>query len=374
MTLVLSTLSTCYLFFGGAGAGLAFVAAVLSLMARMPRLLYKNFLAPMYALAALLLALGAICLTADLGDMSRAVLLLFNPTLTFVSVGSWVLGTSLLLAVVLFAMWVAIPQAPDALVRALEVALAATSLATMAYTGLLLQSINAVPLWTTWWVPALFVASSLSCGVALALVVPIFADSAELFSGVLQRVAKADTVVVLAEVLIAGGFIASLAYRQAAFAGAAQLNPTEAAAQASVANLFAGEHAWQFWLLFVGLGLVVPLILRCAPAFARFASRSATLRAYGVSFAFGGSVYGGGAAGSVYGSAAGGSVYGASTAGSACFAGASSSNDLAATKTFAIPLVSAACVLVGAFAMRWCIVQAGMQPVVSTVTSAIGIG
>ena len=62
-----------------------------------------------------------------------------------------------------------------AAVRVLQAALALAALAVMLYTGLLLQSLNAVPLWATPWLPALFVLSSLSCGMALVLAACVLA-------------------------------------------------------------------------------------------------------------------------------------------------------------------------------------------------------
>ena len=132
----------------------------------------------------------------------------------------------------------------------------------MAYTGLLLQSMRAVALWHSPWLPALFVLSSLSCGFALVVGAAQFSEAAGAFASVLSRSALADAGVIVAEALAAVALLATVAH--AAQAGGA--NGTTVAAAESVRQLACGVQAPLFWGGFVTLGLAIPLCIEVAGA------------------------------------------------------------------------------------------------------------
>ena len=90
-----------------------------------------------------------------------------HPTASYLAVGSWALAACLALAAALGLAWLGVGVWNVALVRVVHVVAGLASLVVMVYTGLLLQSLGAVPLWATPWLPALFAASSLSCGAAV---------------------------------------------------------------------------------------------------------------------------------------------------------------------------------------------------------------
>ena len=204
---MLGPMIVCYLFLGGTGAGACLVLAVLGLLAprervavaidgargsvsrrSSPRVVlrvpepYRKLLAPGYAAALVTLALGMVFLLADVGRADRVLLLLANPTLSFVAVGAWSLAACAVLAALAALAWGGFARrASLRAVRVLAVALAVAALVVMAYTGLLLQSLSAVPLWASPWLPVLFVLSSLSCGAALVLAVAQFTGAARTF-------------------------------------------------------------------------------------------------------------------------------------------------------------------------------------------------
>ena len=171
----------CYLFLGGTGAGLCLVLSVLGLLVPRsclstppgvhlhPSAAYRKLLGSGLVAAFVLLALGIVCLVADLGNAERMILLLVHPTASYLAVGSWALAACLALAAALGLAWLGVGVWNVALVRVVHVVAGLASLVVMVYTGLLLQSLGAVPLWATPWLPALFAASSLSCGIACAL-------------------------------------------------------------------------------------------------------------------------------------------------------------------------------------------------------------
>ena len=287
---MLSDLVVCYLFLGGTGAGLCLVLSVLGLLVPRsclstppgvhlhPSAAYRKLLGSGLVAAFVLLALGIVCLVADLGNAERMILLLVHPTASYLAVGSWALAACLALAAALGLAWLGVGVWNVALVRVVHVVAGLASLVVMVYTGLLLQSLGAVPLWATPWLPALFAASSLSCGIACALA--------------------------LAQITGAAAIVAVFVYA-ASQAGAPLSNGTELAAAQSVRELVAGRNAQLFWGCFVVLGLAVPFALDIVLALRR-------------------------------------------------------------RPLPGVVLFASACVLVGGFVMRFCVVAAGAHPVLSS--------
>ena len=207
---MLSDLVVCYLFLGGTGAGLCLVLSVLGLLVPRsclstppgvhlhPSAAYRKLLGSGLVAAFVLLALGIVCLVADLGNAERMILLLVHPTASYLAVGSWALAACLALAAALGLAWLGVGVWNVALVRVVHVVAGLASLVVMVYTGLLLQSLGAVPVWATPWLPALFAASSLSCGIACALALAQITGAASAFGAVLGRLAAVDAAVIVA--------------------------------------------------------------------------------------------------------------------------------------------------------------------------------
>lgn len=280
---MLDLLVTCYLFLGGSGAGACFVAAVLGLLS--PREcaqsayapLYRTLIAPMFAVSAAALALGVLCLAADLGRIDRLLLLVTSPVFSYIAVGAYALAATLALSCALALVWARVAHrglssarfagapAGSALRTVLQVAALPTSFSTMAYTGLLLQSVSAVPLWATPWLPVLFVISSLSCGIALAVATAAFTGAVDAFSRTLSRLMRIDALLLLAE-----GIVATLVVASAWLGGSPGVlapplgGQTSQAAIASAHSLLTGELAPVFLVVFAFVGLAVPLALELA--------------------------------------------------------------------------------------------------------------
>lgn len=304
---MLSDLIVCYLFLGGAGAGMCLVLSVMGLLvpaaclpgaplrAHRAAVAYRRLFAPGYALSLALLALGMVCLLADVGSVDRVLLLFARPSLSFVAVGAWALAACALLVTLLALAWQGFGLRGVA-VRVAGVVAVLVALVCAAYTGLLLQSLSAVPLWASPWLPVLFVLSALSCGLAGVLGVAQLAGASGEFTATMRGLSAADGIVVVAEAVAAAVFVFLVS------AGSEVVeNGTTAAAAQSIAALVSGGRAWLFWGGFVLVGLAVPLVLDVLLA--------------------------------------------------------------RANRPFpGLSLVAAASVLAGGFALRWCIVQAGMHP------------
>lgn len=352
---------TCYLFLGGAGAGACLVAAVLGLLS--PREfvegpsahLYGRLLVPSFLAAALLMLAGVLCLAVDLGRADRIMLLVQSPALTYIAVGAYALVLSLVLAALLAFVWNDAASRGSATRRALglwggrthgirvalEVAALVAAGVTMVYTGLLLHDVHAVPLWTTLWLPVLFALSSLSCGLAVVLGVAQFTGASQMFGSALAKLAGIDVVVVVLEAIAVACVVLS------ASAGAGFSGQTALAAQDSVARLLTGDFVVLFWGGFVVVGLAVPAVAETLVVFRwRHAERTGWAGRAGQ-------------ADQVERAGWGRPGWRFSTS----YVGRGGvSLALCAAPT----LLASACVLAGGFALRLCVVGAGMHPVLST--------
>lgn len=275
---MLGPLIVCYLFLGGTGAGACLVLAALGLLAPgelvavrgaggdgagrrpagahavlRPPAAYRRLLAPGYRAALVALALGMVCLLADVGRADRLLLLLTSPALSHVAVGAWSLAVCAVLAVLAALAWDGLVRRwRFAAVQVLQAALALAALAVMLYTGLLLQSLSAVPLWATPWLPVLFTLSSLSCGIAVVLVAAFFADPEGEAGRIVRPLVRADAALIVLEAAAA-----------ALFAGLALAGGHPGTA-ASAAQLVDGSGAPAWWGGFVLCGLAVPLAVELA--------------------------------------------------------------------------------------------------------------
>lgn len=264
---VFSSLAVLYLFAGGAGAGAVATCCALDLfLVRQPfgmtgyrprpsvRACDANLDNSFYT-GFVLLAVGAVSLTVDLGRADRVMSLFLNPHLTVMTVGAYALALALLLAGFLVAVRLMyLPEFPRALVRGVEVAALVDSFVVMAYTGVLLQSLNGIAFWSTPLLPALFVVSSLSCGVAVVFFVALVSGQAEpLQLRMLRYLARADVVLIVTELVVAVLFVVA--------SGAS----THPATKESLDILTQGTAAWAWWFGFIVCGLLVPLAFELAP-------------------------------------------------------------------------------------------------------------
>jgi formate-dependent nitrite reductase membrane component NrfD len=110
------------------------------------------------------------------------------------------------------------------------------------YTGILLSSFGARPLWNSSILGILFLVSGLST--ASAFVHMIAKDREES-----RLLARADNLFILFEIVILGLFIINLLSSTQVHIDAAKI-------------LLSGEYAPSFWIFVVGLGLVIPLFIQ----------------------------------------------------------------------------------------------------------------
>ena len=329
-------LVTAYLFLAGVGAGGVAAASLADLLlVREPfgadvvpdfaeKRPCERLVAGVLAFSCGALALGAGCLAADLGRIDRVLSLFLAPPVTLMNVGAWAVALLTVLAAALaLARFLYLPWADRRAVVVAEVVACGLAVVVAVYAGLLLQMLAGVRLWSTPWVPVLFVLSAASCGCALLMAGPLFAEGDEGVRKVAQVAARADAVVIVAEVAAAAGFLAFVA------------GSDHAGVEASAASLLHGPAALPWWAGFVACGLAAPLVVEVGCLVReRWRSRSGT----------------------------GAGVLSATAMGSRYRAAPAAAADpvLRAVPVTALAL-AAALVLVGAVGLRAAVVEAGAQ-------------
>lgn len=261
---MLSSLIVLYLFLGGLGAGIVFVEVIWSLAVAHSGL-PDDLLVP-YArqrsagllTGSVILALGCVCLIFDLERPDRLLYVLFRPTLSIISIGSYLLliavGCSVLLTWHSFKKGRRFESSRFCLLFAGITLLFCVGV--MSYTGVYLASIKAVAIWNSPFLPIVFVLSSLSCGVAAVFLVFLFVEDGWRLRARLHGWHGFHLVILVLEALALIAYVALMAQNVSA---------------AESTRLLMSPEAYGVW--FVGgvglLGLVVPL---CEEAFEFFVS------------------------------------------------------------------------------------------------------
>jgi formate-dependent nitrite reductase membrane component NrfD len=218
------------------------------LRAYSPQKFYESFFAPGFRLIALVLALGVMCLISDLGHPDRMLSLFLHPTLSYVNFGTYALTISIACTLAMTAIWsFPILRLPSLVVRGVECLGIIAAAVLIAYTGMLLYSMGTGSLLGSFLVPVLFVFSALSCGIALLLFIAGLNGTFQCFSSTYRLLVKLDSVLICLELAVLAVFLVL-----------AVVN-THAADYALM--LLRGAQAPIFYLILIGCGLLLPLIL-----------------------------------------------------------------------------------------------------------------
>lgn len=132
-------------------------------------------------------------------------------------------------------------------IQPIEWCLVVLSLLLGAYTGFLLSDLISYPMLNTLWLPALFLASGTSSGVAAVLIAVLLIGRVSTHSDEVKFLHKWEKPAVFAEIVLLVIFFANLYY------GGGQQT-------ASVVNAFASGWGTVFWVGVVGIGLVLPIV------------------------------------------------------------------------------------------------------------------
>ncbi len=245
-----------YLFLGGMVAGMMILSGYFLYRERHKQFITSCTVVPIIAI--FLLSLGMFALFLDLEHKlyTWRMYMTFQPT-SPMSWGAWIL---VLVYPALFAMLLIkvphfIPQKlyflfkwseyinnNKKVLKAIGIANMAVGVGLGIYTGILLSSYGARPLWNSSILGILFLVSGLST--ASALVHMIAKDREES-----RLLARADNLFILFEIVILGMFIINLLSSTQAHINAAKI-------------ILTGQYAAGFWVFVVGLGLVIPLLIQ----------------------------------------------------------------------------------------------------------------
>ena len=255
---MLTSLNILYLFLGGTGAGMCAILSCVSLYA-LPRQArpqrsgrpfaptprYRRFLGMGYCVATVVLMLATACLLFDMRRPDAALTLIVKPVFNTVSIGAYSLGANIALGGFLALCWLS-ALLPTSIVVGIASTLSIVSaLVTAGYTGQLLSLFATAPFWQTPLIMALFVVSSLSCGIAAVTCSSIVFRSQALFDRLLKKLLTFDRIAIILELGLLAAFVAISAYQYPEYG----------------LRLATGDLSWQFWLLLVFDGLVLPLVL-----------------------------------------------------------------------------------------------------------------
>jgi protein NrfD len=136
------------------------------------------------------------------------------------------------------------------LLRPLETLMLILAVLLGAYTGFLLSALKSYPMLNNPLLPALFLFSGISSGIAVALLVAAFGPNGNIHSREVHFLHRLETPVVWLEIFLLAAFFIGLALGD------------DGKLRALSAALGGGFWAWWFWLGVVGVGLVMPLLLK----------------------------------------------------------------------------------------------------------------
>lgn len=277
----MSMLVVCYLFFTGMGASALFAACVwetltpyrlrntelassgtiegvseIAITSRtfglrlpvswfMPNEAYRGFFAPIYGAGQAAVLLGMLFLFADLGRPDRVLSIFTHPTLSFITIGAYLLVGVLICSLASICTWVLSVPIPRVIAAAARILCLFLALAVMAYAGMFLASLDAVRFWHSIWLPLVFVVSAMSTGLALSMGSVMLLGTPDRFATTLMSARKIDAVLILLEMVLLVFLVIG------AFNGTSE-------SSYAVQDLLFGEHAATFWVFVVICGLAFP--------------------------------------------------------------------------------------------------------------------
>ena len=242
-----------YLFLGGLAAGTLCVSAVINLITKDR---FKKTIRFGAWSGTVLLILGVLLLLADTAAPGKAMLLWqsFTNLESWMAFGAWFLFVGII-TYGLYALsnteWITNKlKFLTGLKTALAIVIIPLSLGIAVYTGILLGVLYNHPLWNTWFLPALFTVSAIDTGVALVTGYAVLSESKakEGINRIKRSLEVSTGILVVLEVVVLVVYLKSMV-------SAGEV------ANASVEALTAGPLSQLFWIVFIGIGLALPLLI-----------------------------------------------------------------------------------------------------------------
>jgi len=233
-----------YLFLGGVGGGAYTIAAVNSFFGKM---LERSTVVGLW-ISFPALIIGSLCLLADLGAPSRAILAGMKPRTSWIARGFWIISIFMALAFAhtMLLLFTDVPSGPggQALLKLIAAAGIVFAVGTMAYTGILLGASKGITFWRSGAVPVVFVVSALVTGhFAIMIGMTLFDVDPTILAAL--RVMALEAIVLVVFEILAIAFFLQAAWKQP--------DPRESAERLLRNRMFLVGY--------VVLGLVAPLVL-----------------------------------------------------------------------------------------------------------------
>lgn len=237
-----------YLFLAGSGAGLYLVSHLIE-RAYMPKARRPRDLSLLYQkiqIASLVaVGVGALFLLADLGRPEKFLLVFQGLGTSLLSLGALLIVLFVAVIAARIACGSAATRALRRLLPALDVCGAAIAVGVILYTGFFLMQMQAIPVWQTWLVVALFSVSSVSAGLALFALFSSLSLRRRRLPLATSAALATDRVALILEAILLACFIAW------------GVNG-ESAAREACRRLLSGDLACAFWALAI-VGIALPL-------------------------------------------------------------------------------------------------------------------
>jgi len=240
-----------YLFLAGVGSGASLVGSVAHLLSAS----FADLMLAGLWLGIPLVLVGILFLVLDLGQPVRFTKALLKPGTSWISRGSWILVCFLAVSMILFGLWIwpfsLLREMPGA-VAAFEVLIIVFAVGTIAYTGLLLGASKPIPFWNTPTLPLLFSVSAIATGLK--------SSSLLLTLDILVRdTVPPETTAILARYIVIF-IVLEIVVLAFHLWGASQTDTGKFSSR----RVLQDELATQFWIGYVALGLVIPLVAEIA--------------------------------------------------------------------------------------------------------------
>ncbi len=232
-----------YLFLGGVGAG-AVLSAVLADMYNREK--YISYIKAASLIGMPAVSVGCIFLLIDLGQgLTKPWLLIYlfaNPT-SAIMWGTLILSLFIGFSTLYAAYNFKILKFGGGLF--FKLILIVLCLGTAGYTGVLLGLLKSIPFWHQTAIPALFIISGISTGISASIVLKEFLFKNEKSS--IEMIETSHYYLLLIELIIITGMLF------VALHGVPEMI-------VSVKSLLNGKYAVEFWVIFMLLGLIIPII------------------------------------------------------------------------------------------------------------------
>ncbi len=242
-----------YLFLGGLAGGM-FITGFAASFYRQKSRVFEEVSKFGIIVSGIVLVIGLLSLIFDHPNVINAV---FNPFLfsnlgSWLAIGSWIILFFLILWFILVVERLGYLKMNSNVKTGIMAVNAFLAFMIILYTALLLREARFVPLWLSFAIPPLFVASGISTGIAICVLYGIVKErESEL------RLKIADVSLIAFEII----FVAFLIFDISSMAKDTSFPFMSFGSKFSAELILSGTYSGMFLYGFIGIGLILPLIL-----------------------------------------------------------------------------------------------------------------